>query len=296
MHLLSAAVKFAPLTVTLGSEVSQVDLNQLDAAMAEDMYINLLDRGVLVFRDQNISSATHVALGESFGPLAARHPLYPGVEGFEHIIRVRNDENNPPENEEWHSDLSCRTNPPFVSILRGALIPPVGGDTLWSDMRAVHDHLPNELRSKLEQHEALHSLAHGFRFLADFAASEAADADEQRARLATLTALEAPTNTTTHPMIVRHRATDRPVVYVNESFTKSVLGLEAEESDRLLADLFLRIRNPRYQMRVRWTQGTVVMWDNWATQHFASGDHYPAPREVQRVTVGSDRRSGSFTR
>jgi alpha-ketoglutarate-dependent taurine dioxygenase len=42
---------------------------------------------------------------------------------------------------------------------------------------------------------------------------------------------------------------------------------------------------PRYQMRLRWSPGTVVMWDNWATQHFASADHYPARREVQRVTI-----------
>ena len=289
-------MKFSPITVKLGSEVSQLDLNQLDATMADDIYANLLDRGVLVFREQDISSATHVALGESFGPLAARHPLYPGVAGFEDIIRVRNDENNPPENEEWHSDLSCRANPPFVSILRGALIPPVGGDTLWSDLRALHDDLPKELRSRLEQYEALHSLAHGFRFLGDFVASEANNNAEQRSRLDTLAALEAPGNTTSHPLIVHHRATDRPLVYVNESFTKCVVGIDALESDRLLADLFLRVRNPRYQMRLRWTQGTVVMWDNWSTQHFASGDHYPSQREVQRVTVGSDRRSGSFAR
>jgi taurine dioxygenase len=53
------------------------------------------------------------------------------------------------------------------------------------------------------------------------------------------------------------------------------------------------IRNPRFQMRVRWEPGTVVLWDNWATQHFTSGDHYPTyDREVHRVTVKTDGRIG----
>ncbi len=289
-------MKLAPITVKLGSEVSGIDLNQLDDLMADDLYTNLLDRGVLVFRDQNISPATHVALGESFGPLAARHPLYPGVVGHEDIIRVRNDENNPPENEDWHSDLSCRTNPPFVSVLRGALIPEVGGDTLWADMRAVHDGLPGSLRAQLEGLWAWHSLAHGFRFLEHFVADESTSSAVQRSRQALLPKTDAPGNLTAHPVIARHRATDRAVVYVNEAFTKNIDGVDEAASERLLAELFFRVRSPRYQMRLRWSPGTVVMWDNWATQHFASGDHYPSHREVQRVTVGSDRRSGSFTR
>lgn len=48
-------------------------------------------------------------------------------------------------------------------------------------------------------------------------------------------------------------------------------------------------------VRIRWQPGTVVIWDNWATQHFACGDYFPQhEREVQRITVLSDRRSRSF--
>ncbi len=35
------------------------------------------------------------------------------------------------------------------------------------------------------------------------------------------------------------------------------------------------------------------MWDNWATQHYAIGDHYPARRVMHRVTVADDARTES---
>ncbi len=45
------------------------------------------------------------------------------------------------------------------------------------------------------------------------------------------------------------------------------------------------VKNATFQMRLRLPPGTVVMWDNMATQHFAVGDHYPQVREMHRVTV-----------
>lgn len=283
-------MKLSPITMLFGSEVSDIDLCEPSDGELDAIYEALLDRGVLVFRDQSLTSAAHVALGKSFGELADPHPLYPSVDGFPDIIRVRNDENNPPENEVWHSDLSCRAHPPFVSVLRGALIPPVGGDTLWADMRGVHDSLPNALRERLESLTAVHSLAQGFRFLRE-SEEHAMQGDRKEA----LQNTDRSKNSTTHPMVVSHPATGRKLLYVNESFTESILGVSEAESTEILRVLFDAVKNPRHQMRLRWQPGTVVMWDNWTTQHFASGDHYPQKREVQRVTVATNRRSGPFS-
>ncbi len=283
-------MKLSPITMLLGSEVSEVDLCSLSDVDFDEIYEALLDRGVLVFRDQSLTSEAHVALGRSFGSLVDPHPLYPSVEGFPDIIRVRNDENNPPENEVWHSDLSCRPNPPFVSVLRAALIPPVGGDTLWTDMRAVYDSLPVSLREQVDSLSASHSLAQGFRFLRE--SEEHAMQDDRKKAL---NESDHARNSATHPIVVSHPATGRKLLYVNESFTESIVGLSESESTDVLHVLFDAVKNPRHQMRLKWQPGTVVIWDNWTTQHFASGDHYPAKREVQRVTVASNRRSGAFS-
>ena len=62
---------------------------------------------------------------------------------------------------------------------------------------------------------------------------------------------------------------------VNVAITEVINELAADESDAMLRHFLSRTDNPRYQMRVKWRPGTVVMWDNWATQHYACGDHYP---------------------
>jgi taurine dioxygenase len=78
-------------------------------------------------------------------------------------------------------------------------------------------------------------------------------------------------------------------LFVNAAFTEAINELAADEPDAMLRHFYSRIDNPRYQMRVKWRPGTVVIWDNWATQHYACGDHYPSFCEVQRVTVSKPR-------
>ena len=278
-----------PLTMTIGSEVRGIDLNHITPTASDHIYALLMDRGVLVFRDQNLSHGAHVALAESFGPLTELHPLYPHVEGFP-IARIRTDAAHPPESEVWHSDLSCRTNPPFVSVLRDALLPPVGGDTLWADLRTVHDSLPETLRDELRGAEAEHTLEQGFRFVESYGQTDRAKS------LAASNATDRSRNVAIHPVIVSHPATGRPLVYVNESFTTRIINMEPDRSATVLRELYTAVRNPRFQVRIRWRPGTVVIWDNWATQHFASGDFHPFhEREVQRVTVLADSRSRAFS-
>ncbi len=271
-----------PLTVTIGSEVRGVQLADAGDTTLDAIYRLLLDRAVLVFRDQQLAPADHVRVAESFGPLTPLHPMYPHVEGFP-IARIRTDAARPPENEVWHSDLSCTPHPPFVSVLRAAELPPIGGDTLWADLRAVHDALPAELAGQLVDRRAEHTLAHGFRFVEAFGQQDRADA---------LARADRATTAAVHPVVVTHPASGRRIVYVNESFTTAI---EGDDDGTLLAELVAMVRNPRFQVRVRWAPGTVVIWDNWATQHFACGDYFPEyEREVQRVTVAADRRSSAF--
>ena len=78
-------------------------------------------------------------------------------------------------------------------------------------------------------------------------------------------------------------------LFVNVAFTKVINELAADESDAMLRHFYSRTDNSRYQMRVKWQPGTVVMWDNWVAQRYACGDHHPSFCWVQRVTVGTPR-------
>jgi taurine dioxygenase len=80
---------------------------------------------------------------------------------------------------------------------------------------------------------------------------------------------------------------------VSESFTRFIIGLSAPESARTLTYLFDLINRPEHQVRIRWQPGTVAIWDNRGTQHYAVADYLPHRRVMHRVAVVSDRRSGS---
>jgi len=66
---------------------------------------------------------------------------------------------------------------------------------------------------------------------------------------------------------------------------------DTQESRDVLAQIYALIDKPDYQVRAKWRPGTVVMWDNFSTQHYAVGDHYPAHRQMNRITVAQDRRA-----
>ncbi|MEO1293334.1 MAG: TauD/TfdA family dioxygenase [Pseudomonadota bacterium] len=188
-----------PLTATIGSEVRGIDLvRDLSPTLAAELRALLLERAVLVFRDQKLTPETHLSLGAAWGALAPRNPMYPHVPGHEQIMVVRDDPSSPPENETWHADLSFRTDPPFAALLHGVEIPSAGGDTLWADMRAAADALSAPMRAFLSVLEAEHSQAKGFDFV---------HSARQNDRAAALANQDRSSNTSRHPVLKAHPST-----------------------------------------------------------------------------------------
>jgi len=56
----------------------------------------------------------------------------------------------------------------------------------------------------------------------------------------------------------------------------------------LLSYLIGRAAIPEYQVRWRWTPGSVAIWDNRCTQHYAVQDYWPAVRKMERAGVVGD--------
>jgi taurine dioxygenase len=96
-----------------------------------------------------------------------------------------------------------------------------------------------------------------------------------------------------HPMAPVHPVTGKRLLFVNRSFTQLVTGMLKAESDRLLQYLFSHLNSPNFQVRFRWKKGSVALWDNRTTQHFAVADYLPAYRRMHRVIINTDRRAQS---
>ena len=85
------------------------------------------------------------------------------------------------------------------------------------------------------------------------------------------------TGVAVHPIIARHPFTGRPYLNVSESFTRWVIGASAPESARLLTMSFDMINRPEFHARLRWRAGTLAIWDNRGTQHYAVADDARQP-------------------
>jgi taurine dioxygenase len=275
-------MKIDNLTPALGAEISGLDLSApLIDETAERIYQVLLDRLVIMFRGQNMSPDAQVHFARAFGTLDEPHHVYPQVPGRPEIVMLRNDASHPPDTDDWHTDLTFRVDPPFASVLYAREVPRTGGDTLWSSQYAAYDGLPEQMKAQLAGLEAVHDMG-------SFRNDYVADSGDPTL----LNEAMASVGSAVHPVVRAHPVTGRRHLYVNSSFTRHIIGMSTRESDRLLGYLYDHMDRPEYQVRFRWSDGTLAMWDNRVTQHYAVADYLPHARLMHRVTVIDDRRAG----
>lgn len=263
----------APLTPVIGAEIRGVDLGApVDDGLFAELNRALLEWKVLFFRDQRITGEQHRAFAARWGALEI-HPFLPQGEVPE-VVRFEKDDATKGYENIWHSDVSWREVPSLGSVLRAIEVPPVGGDTMWADMAAAYDGLPDDVKARIDGLVAVHDFTQSF--------GQGLNAEELAEMQAQFPAVE-------HPVVRTHPETERKTLYVNEIFTSHVVGLEPGESDAVLDLLCRQARVPEYQCRFRWSADSVAFWDNRATQHYAVSDYWPARRVMERATIIGDR-------
>jgi taurine dioxygenase len=274
------ALTCSRLTPALGAIATlPSDAPGVSEELADAVHSALMEHSVLVFPEADMDAMTMVQLGNALGTLGVRHHSYATHPDSEDVVVLTWEGDQKPDAAEWHADMTYRRQPPFATILQAVEVPPVGGDTLWASMFAVHDAIDPGLRRDLAQLEAVHDMG-AFR---TGAYRQGGDEGISAALTAAGTAV--------HPVIAHHPVSGRPYVNVSESFTRFVIGLSAPESARLLTFLFDLINRPDFHVRIRWQSGMVVVWDNRGTQHYAVADYLPHRRVMHRVAVATDRRT-----
>lgn len=269
-------LEVAGVTPTIGAEVSGVRLTgDLDQAVLDELKQALLEWKVLFFRDQDISRHEHRAFAAQWGELE-KHPFFkyvqPGQSDADVTTLAKDAESFGNENN-WHNDVTWHTHPSYLAVLRAVEVPPVGGDTLWADMGAAYDLLPDDLKARIDPLVAEHDWVLSFGMQMD---------EETRERLRE----EFPP--VQHPVVRVIPETRRRVLFTNMIFTQRILGVSEEESAELLSMLYRHCMRPEFQVRLRWQPNTVAMWDNRTCQHYASSDYYPQRRVMDRISVVGD--------
>lgn len=268
------SIGFERLSPTIGGEVTGIDLRTVpDDDTLAALRAGLLEHKVIFFRDQDITTEQHIAFARCFGELEI-HPVTPLDQPNPEVLVIRHDENRRGSENTWHSDVTWRPEPSLGSILRSRVVPDVGGDTLFADMHAAFESLPDKVRHQVDGLTAIHDFTRVFGF--------GLDAKAQQEMMARHPPVE-------HPVIRTHPETGRKGIYVNAAFTVAIKGMGDTESARLLRTLYRQAGAPELQCRFRWRVNSLAFWDNRSTQHYAVSDYHPAVREMERVTVAGDK-------
>ncbi len=146
---MSERLSITPLGPYIGAQVSGADLTRpLSDNQFEQLYHAVLRHQVVFLREQNITPAQQRDLALRFGDLHI-HPVYPHAPGVEEIIVLDTHNDNPPDNDNWHTDVTFIDTPPAGAILAAKELPTTGGDTLWTSGIAAWEALSEPFRQLL---------------------------------------------------------------------------------------------------------------------------------------------------
>jgi alpha-ketoglutarate-dependent 2,4-dichlorophenoxyacetate dioxygenase len=282
------APSFSPLHPVIAAASSGVDISQpLTTAQAAAIDAGIDQYAVLVFRQgKPLTTEQQTAFTLNFGD---QEPPYtqiqaaggaritdPGIADISNLgpggsILSRDDRKRLSGlgNQLWHSDSSYKKIPARYSLLNAHVLPPVGGDTQFADMRAAYDMLDGTMKSRIEDLICEHSRIFSKGALGiPFTEAELQAFAPVRQRL-----------------VRTHRKTGRKSLFLS-SHAGRIVGWPAPEAQILLRELTEHATQREFVYTHRWQVGDLIIWDNRTTMHRARPyDDASCPRDLRRTTV-----------
>ena len=139
-----------PLSPSLGSLIEGIDLSQpMKRGQLSKLRAIWLDRKVIILRGQSLSSEKYLAFAQRLGTPDI-YPFLEGLKEFPEITPVLKKETETVNfGGVWHSDTTYQPCPPMATLLYALELPPVGGDTLFSNQVQAYETLSEGLKETL---------------------------------------------------------------------------------------------------------------------------------------------------
>ncbi|KYG97574.1 TauD/TfdA family dioxygenase [Bradyrhizobium sp. DOA1] len=262
----------------LGAEIRNVKLSGgLPEQTIGSINELLLEHKVIFFRDQgHLDDAEQERFALRFGKLAP-HPTLGAIKGTASIIELDSARAGS-RADLWHTDGTFVDAYPKIAVLRSLVIPPFGGDTVWSNTVTAYLDLAPPLQRLADKLWAVHSNAFDYAILARVGELDKKHLDE----IFTRTIYQ-----TEHPVVRVHPETGERALVLG-ALVQNFVGVPKYDGQKLF-DLFQsHITALENTVRWRWKEGDVAMWDNRATQHYAVYDYGDQHRVVRRATVAGE--------
>jgi len=278
-------IEVKPSGQACGATVTGLDLSMpLDTATMQAVRAAWLEHHVLAFPDQSLTDADLERIALSFGMFGSE-PYFVPLAGSEHVVALtrKADEKAPLFAENWHSDWSFMAEPPIGTCLYSLVIPPVGGDTGYTNQQKALAAMPAALRTRIEGRTALHSAAAAYAPDGMYGAKDKAAGRSMAIRFS-----EDARAVYGHPFIFRHPESDRETLLGCLGYIIGVEGMAEGEALQLLVELHQWQTREEFQYTHQWQEHMFVIWDNRSVLHRAYGGYDGYDRVLHRITVAGD--------
>ena len=281
--MVSKALKIDPVNGEFAAKITGVNLAQpLDPDIFSSIQIALHRYGVIFFPNQKLEPANLSSFTKNFGIPDIHHlaehtfPKHPEVRVLSNAKKNGKLVGTLNGGHYWHSDLSFLPETGYVTILYGIDCPSKGADTLFADMRAVYDALPEKTRAKLDGQQAIHD--RNYRY-SELYPERPPLTPEQIAHVP-------PAN---HPAIRTHPDTGRKSVFLVKEMVSTIGDMNATASRALLEEIEAFMEGGNFIYAHKWQEGDLVIWDNRCTLHTATPyDTAKYSRTLYRTQVKGD--------
>lgn len=279
-------MEFRPLSEGFGVEVLGANLPSLSLDEFEQIQENFYRYQVLVARAQKLSPTEFLQFARRIGP-----PEPHVIDQFHHpehadilILSNRTQDGRAmglaDAGTYFHTDYSYLDVPARATLLYSIEVPKKGGDTLFANQYAAYDDLPPEEKRGIDPLVALHH--YGNRDDLDKGSRTVASVltDEQERKVSWVR----------HRVARPHPVTGRTALYSVNGSSFGIEGMPDEAALALLRKLARHATQEKYQLRLKYGVGDVVIWDNASLLHSATLTDPQDPRTLWRITVKEEGR------
>ena len=279
-------MEFRKLSDGFGIQVQGVDLSLLEDEIFEKLKKAFYQHQVLVVRGQKLTPSQFLQFARRIGPPEPHvidqfhHPEHADILLLSNVVRDGKPAGLADAGTYFHTDYSYLEVPARATMLYSIQVPKKGGDTLFANQYAAYDELSLEVKARIQDLVALHH--YGNRD----------DLDERSRTVASVLTEEQENKVTwvKHRLARPHPLTGRTALYAVSGSSFRVEGMPVAEGVALLDQLKSHATQEKYQLRLKYGVGDVVIWDNASLLHSATLTDPEDPRTLWRITVKEERK------
>ncbi len=250
---------------SLGGEIVGLDISK---KLTHDQ-VNFIneswnERLVLVFKKQNLDDHKLINFSKNFGELDPPGPnpygitFLPEFPEINVISNVKNEQGTPIGNlgdgeAVWHADMTYLELPPKAGILYALEVPENQGNTHFANMTLAYSDLSDDIKEKIDGKILIHDSAHNSAGMLRKGYSEVNNPTE--------------TPGARHPMVIKDQSTNKKLLFLGRRPHAYIVGLEIEESENLLDEIWKHATQEKYTWTQKWEKGDLLMWKNLNVLH-----------------------------